>query len=459
MQHLTVHDLISENNRLRALLQQQAEAQRKVEQAVGIERLLIRTLTDNMPELIYAKDAQSRFLFGNMAVADIMGASSPAALIGKSDYDFYAKELADQYFTDEQALLRSGDSLIGHEEPVADAHTGEQRTLLTTKVPLRDHDGVVIGIVGIGRDITDRKLVEVELLNSNSLLIELNKKLSHAQEQLVQSEKMASIGQLAAGVAHEINNPIGYVCSNISALDGYMVKILNILAVHLDAQQFITAPDVVERLNRLRIENDINYVITDCGDLMRETREGISRVRQIVQDLKDFSHADTNLDFHWADLHRGIDSTLNIISNELKYKADVVKEYGDIPPVECIGSQINQVIMNLAVNAAHAIGAERGVITLRTGLDKVHGDKVWIEVADTGCGIAPENVKRIFEPFYTTKPIGQGTGLGLALSYGIVQRHRGQIEVTSVVGQGTVFRVTLPLKHTPVDLQEILPRS
>jgi PAS domain S-box-containing protein len=303
MQHLTVHDLVSENNRLRALLEQQAEAQRKAEQAVGIERLLIRTLTDNMPELIYAKDAQSRFLFGNMAVADIMGASSPAMLIGKSDYDFYAKELADQYFTDEQALLRSGDSLIGHEEPVADAYTGEQRTLLTTKVPLRDHEGMVIGIVGIGRDITDRKLVEAELLNSNSLLIELNKKLSHAQEQLVQSEKMASIGQLAAGVAHEINNPIGYVCSNIGTLDGYMVKIFNILAIYLDAQQFITAPDVVERLDRLRIENDIKYVIADCGDLMRETQEGISRVRQIVQDLKDFSHADTNLDFHWADLH------------------------------------------------------------------------------------------------------------------------------------------------------------
>ena len=415
---------------------------------MGIERLLIRTLTDNMPELIYAKDAQSRFLFGNMAVAHIMGASSPAELIGKSDYDFYAKELADQYFTDEQALLHSGESLIGHEEPVTDAFTGEQRTLLTTKVLLRDHDGLVIGIVGIGRDITDRKLVEAELLNSNSLLIELNKKLSHAQEQLVQSEKMASIGQLAAGIAHEINNPIGYVFSNISALDGYMATVFNILSVYREAQQFITAPEVVERLDRLRMENDISYVVADCGDLMRETKEGISRVRQIVQDLKDFSHADINLDFHWADLHRGIDSTLNIISNEIKYKADVVKEYGDIPSVECMGSQINQVIMNLVVNAAHAMGAERGVITLRTGMDTADSDEVWIEVADTGCGIAPDSVKRIFEPFYTTKPIGQGTGLGLALSYGIVQRHQGRIEVTSVVGKGTVFRVTLPLKHT-----------
>lgn len=448
MQHPTVQDLIAENSRLRALLQDQAEAQRKAEQAMGIERLLIRTLTDNMPELIYAKDAQSRFLFGNMAVANIMGASSPAVLIGKSDYDFYSKELADQYFTDEQALLRSGESLIGHEEPVTDAATGEQRTLLTTKVPLRAHDGMVIGIVGIGRDITDRKLVEAELLNSNSLLTELNKKLSHAQEQLVQSEKMASIGQLAAGIAHEINNPIGYVFSNISALDGYMAIVFNILSVYREAQHFITAPEVVERLNRLRMENDISYVIADCGDLMRETKEGISRVRQIVQDLKDFSHADTNLDFHSADLHRGIDSTLNIISNEIKYKADVVKEYGDIPSVECMGSQINQVIMNLVVNAAHAMGAARGVITLRTGMDEAGGDEVWIEVADTGCGIAPDSVKRIFEPFYTTKPIGQGTGLGLALSYGIVQRHQGRIAVTSVVGKGTVFRVTLPLKHT-----------
>ena len=153
---------------------------------------------------------------------------------------------------------------------------------------------------------------------------------------------------------------------------------------------------------------------------------------------------DAGQEWLWANLAQGIDSTLNIVSNEVKYKAEVVKEYGDIPDVECLLSQVNQVVMNLVVNAAHAIGEERGRITIRTGAE---GDKVWFEVADTGCGIPEASLSRIFDPFYTTKPVGKGTGLGLSLSYGIVQKHNGVIAVTSEVGKGTCFRVTLPIAH------------
>jgi signal transduction histidine kinase len=180
---------------------------------------------------------------------------------------------------------------------------------------------------------------------------------------------------------------------------------------------------------------------------MDESKDGITRVKNIVQNLKDFSHVDASDEWHYADLHSGINSTLNIVNNEIKYKANVVKEYGAIPEVECLLSQLNQVFMNLLVNAAHAI-EERGTITIRTGQK---GDEVWVEVTDTGKGIAPEHLKKIFDPFFTTKPIGKGTGLGLSLSYGIVQKHHGRIEVQSEIGKGTIFRVWLPIKQPQVE--------
>lgn len=194
----------------------------------------------------------------------------------------------------------------------------------------------------------------------------------------------------------------------------------------------------------MREQVELSYLKEDIPALMRESREGIVRVRKIVQDLKDFSRVDENQEWQWANLHQGIDSTLNIVSNEVKYRADVIKEYGDIPDVECLPSQINQVIMNLVVNAAHAMGNERGVITIRSGtLD----ENVWIEVADNGAGIPEENLTRIFDPFFTTKAIGKGTGLGLSLSYGIIQKHGGSIKVASQRGAGTTFRIMWPIHH------------
>jgi signal transduction histidine kinase len=180
---------------------------------------------------------------------------------------------------------------------------------------------------------------------------------------------------------------------------------------------------------------------------MRESKEGISRVRQIVQDLKDFSHVDSLQEWQVVQLHQGIDSTLNVVGSELRYKAEVVKEYGEVPEIECLSSQINQVVMNLVVNAAHAMGdrgGERGRIVIRTG--SADGE-AWFEVADNGSGIPKDVLPRIFDPFFTTKPIGKGTGLGLSLSYGIVQKHGGRITVDSEVGRGTTFRVTLPLRR------------
>ncbi len=270
-----------------------------------------------------------------------------------------------------------------------------------------------------------------------------NQKLKEARNQLLQAEKMASIGQLAAGVAHEINNPVGYVASNLGTLGRYVNELLPLLDAceRLEASLDGAAPELLA-LRALKAKTNLAYLREDLHDLLAESREGLERVKKIVLDLKSFSHVE-EVEWQAADLHQGLESTLNIVWNELKYKAEVVKEYGDLPQIECILPQLNQVFMNLLVNAAHAI-ENHGTITLCTGRE---GKRVWVEVSDTGKGIAPEHIARIFDPFFTTKPVGQGTGLGLSLSYGIVEKHHGQIEVDSTPGKGTRFRVWLPVKQ------------
>ena len=270
----------------------------------------------------------------------------------------------------------------------------------------------------------------------------LIKKLEEAQNQLLQSERMASIGQLAAGVAHEINNPVGFVNSNLSSLQRYVNDMLRLLSTYEQAEDALPAA-VVQEIRQIKADIDVEFLREDVASLLAESLDGLKRVTRIVQDLKDFSHVD-EAERQWADLEAGLESTLRVVWNELKFKAEVIKEFAGIPSIECFPFQLNQVFMNLLVNASHAI-EERGRITLRTGHDD---DCVWVEVQDTGKGIKPENLARIFEPFFTTKPVGQGTGLGLSLSYSIVQKHDGRIEVQSEVGQGTTFKVIL-LKKSP----------
>ncbi|WP_087500557.1 ATP-binding protein [Pseudomonas sp. SID14000] len=264
------------------------------------------------------------------------------------------------------------------------------------------------------------------------------------ESQLVQSEKLASLGQMAAGVAHEINNPIGFVSSNLGTLERYFQQLVATLDAYRQAALMLGPSEIAAPLQRLGEQTDLEFLMEDIPILIKESKDGIGRVAQIVKDLKDFSRVDNNQQWQLANLEQGIDSTLNIVASELKYKADVVKRYQPLPEIECLPSQINQVIMNLVVNAAQAIGPERGTITLGTAHQ---GAWVCIEVTDTGAGIAPENVKKIFDPFFTTKPVGQGTGLGLSLSYGIVKKHGGEITVSSQVGVGTTFRVQLPVRQ------------
>jgi len=311
-----------------------------------------------------------------------------------------------------------------------------------TKV-VRDAAGEIQFFDCVLTDITARKLQEQKLADNLAAQRLLNKRLEEANNQLLQSEKMASIGQLAAGIAHELNNPIGFVHSNLGTLDGYLRDLMDLIDAYDQASRQADVPSERFRaIEQLKEERDIAYVRQDIGQLLAESRDGLARVRKIVQDLKNFSRVGEQ-EWQIADLHQGLDSTLNIVWNELKYKCKVNKEYGDIPPIHCLISQLNQVFMNLLVNAGHAIET-KGEITIRTAR---HGtDEVMVEIRDTGKGIAPENLTRIFDPFFTTKPVGKGTGLGLSLSYGIVQRHHGRIEVESEVDRGSCFRVILPIQ-------------
>ena len=277
-----------------------------------------------------------------------------------------------------------------------------------------------------------------------ALQVEINER-KLLESQLVQSEKLASLGQLAAGVAHEINNPVGFISSNLSTLDGYFKQLQQMLEAYQQAETLVPAGAQRDALMALRQSLELDFLREDIPVLISESKDGIGRVVQIVKDLKNFSRVDTDQTWQWANLQQGIDSTLNIVASELKYKADVVKQYSPLPEIECLASQLNQVVMNLVVNAAQAMGPERGTITISNG---VEGENVWLEVADNGCGIAPETVQKIFDPFFTTKPVGEGTGLGLSLSYGIVKKHRGDISVSSELGKGTKFRVVLPIRQT-----------
>ena len=294
----------------------------------------------------------------------------------------------------------------------------------------------------------------LELSTLNATLQRVNALLEDAQDQLIESEKLASIGQIAAGVAHEINNPIGFVSSNLGTLESYLQSMFALLAAYIEADR--TAPatltGAMASARTLRKGHDFDFLRGDIVALLAESRDGLVRVKRIVQDMKDFSRSGSEETWETADLNAVLESTLNIVRNEIKHKARIETHYGNLPKVECLPSRLSQVFLNLLVNAGQAINAE-GKITLSTGVD---GVEAWIRVEDTGSGISHENLNRIFDPFFTTKPVGQGTGLGLSVSYSIVRKHGGRIDVASETGRGTQFTVSIPIRHTRTEATQIL---
>jgi len=276
------------------------------------------------------------------------------------------------------------------------------------------------------------------LISKNRELTQAYEELKEAESHMLQQEKMASIGLLAAGVAHEINNPVAFIGSNINTMKKYMLKINNFIAIlEKRLQESGQGAEITESRRALKMD----FIMADINDLINESLDGCERVKKIVMDLKGFSRVDDS-DIQAADINECLDTTINMVWNELKYKVDLKKDYAEnLPLIDCYPQQLNQVFMNLLVNAAHSI-ADRGEIHLKTWAE---ADYLYIKITDTGAGIAPEHLSHIFEPFFTTKKIGEGTGLGLSIVYDIITKnHNGDIEVNSKTGEGTIFIIELP---------------
>jgi signal transduction histidine kinase len=278
-----------------------------------------------------------------------------------------------------------------------------------------------------------------EYLDATKELQRAYKKLQATQAQLIHSEKMTSLGQLVAGVAHELNNPIGFIYGNMKPLTNYINNIIKLIefyqTVHLEQED-------QNKVDYFLKENDFEFLLEDLEDLIADIREGAERAQKIVLDLRNFSRLD-EAEYKEVDIHQGIDSTLNLLVNKYKHRIRLHKNYSEIPLINCYASQLNQVWMNLLVNAAQAID-EEGDVYIRTGLEDEY---VIIEIKDTGKGIPPEVKEKIFDPFFTTKPVGEGTGLGLSITHSIIKKHNGLIEIESEIGKGTTFTVKLPLKR------------
>lgn len=410
-----------------------------------------RSISSSAQDAIIMLDENALINFWNAAAEKIFGYTADEVL-GKDLHTLLAPKRFHEAYTAGFASFRATGqgNAMGKTLELAAIRKGGGEFPMEVSLSAVKSRGKWLAI-GIVRDISERKQAEVQagadmetLSRTNLALTELNSRLKQAQTQLMQSEKMASIGLLAAGVAHEINNPIGYIHSNLGTLEVYVKKFLAVLEEYERIERAM--PDMSEvfaDVAAIRKDQDWDYLKQDVLALLNESHEGVERVTKIVHNLKDFSRIDTEEKWQADDIHHGLDSTLNVIWNELKYTCEVRKEYGTLPLVECMLSQLNQVFLNLLVNAAQAIET-RGTITIRTGHAE---DWIWVEISDTGTGIAPEHIGSIFDPFFTTKPVGKGTGLGLSVSYSIVQKHHGRIEVESMVGKGTVFRVWLPVRQ------------
>jgi signal transduction histidine kinase len=327
--------------------------------------------------------------------------------------------MAEKFFADEQALLKSGKALIDHEEIAYDKTRGMNRVILTSKVPLHDADGNLTGVVGTGFDITDRKA---------------------AEERMASSDRLESIGRLAAGVAHEINTPIQYLSDSVSFIRDGVRELLEYIDALRASMPQPPAPD--DNVEDLRME--MPPALTLVAD-------GLTRNAEIVRSMKDFAHADQS-QMSPVDLNRAIASTLVIARSEYKPVAEVETNFGDVPPVTCHAGQINQVVLNIVVNAAHAIAdkVQRtgavGKITVSTCVENEHAV---IAIGDTGTGIAEAIRARVFDPFFTTKEVGRGSGQGLSIARNvIVKGHGGELDFTTEIGKGSTFYIRLPIAGT-----------
>ena len=446
-----VHRLNKSHNRLLANLECELAERRRVDEALRASELFHHSLVESLPQSILRKDSEGRFTFGNQKFCTALS-TSLEEVIGKTDFDFFPQALAEKYRNDDRQVIETGNVFETIEEHVTPQ--GEKLYVHVIKTPLRDASGMIRGVQGIFWDVTERKRAEEQLVTQNIQLQEMARSehqahadLKQTQSRMVQSEKLASLGQMVAGVAHEINNPVAFVSNNVVVLDRDVGEMRELLTMYGEADDLIKheRPDLLERIDAFRERVDMSYTLENIKGLLVRSRDGLSRIQEIVGHLRLFARLDEG-QVNEADINSGIESTATIIRNVARKKeVQLELDLAELPRITCYAAKINQVIMNLITNAIDA-SPEGATVTVRS---RAEDQGVRVEVADTGCGIEPEDRSRIFDPFFTTKPVGQGTGLGLSISYGIIQDHGGTIEVESTVGQGTCFTIHLPLRPGP----------
>lgn len=407
------------------------------EQALRESQAVLHSVINALPVRVFWKSTALTYLGCNEACAMDAGFSDPREMIGKDDFAMAWREDAEKYRADDLAVIASGESRLLFEESQTTA-AGERLHLLTSKVPLRDAAGAVVGVVGAYYDITPLREAEAQ---KRAL-----------EDQLRQSQKLQAVGQLAAGIAHEINTPSQFVGDSVQFLADSQDGLRQLITAYRETLANLSADALsataAARIADLEAAIDIDFLLDNAPSALGDALDGVARISRIVRAMKEFAHPD-QAEKSPADLNHALETTLTIARNEYKYVADVETEFGELPPVSCHLGDLNQVFLNLLVNAAHAIGdvvgssGTKGIIRVRTLLD---GDWARIEIADTGGGIPEPIRERIFEPFFTTKPVGKGSGQGLAIAHAIVVgKHNGELSFETAVGQGTTFIIRLPL--------------
>ncbi len=431
-------------------------SRQQTEVALKEQSEVLRLILNQMADGVIVADESERFLVFNPAAERMFGTGATPTTSNEwpGRYGLFLPDMTTPFPAEKLPLTRAvrGESSSGVEMFVRHEGEAEGIWVLINGQPLLDDHGQPRGGVIVCREISDRKSAEERLRLQNLRLQEVAERerqaheaLKQAEVQLVQAEKLTALGQVVAGVAHEINNPLAFVNNNVAVLQRDVSSLRDMLRLYQEADPTLAehASELFERLQSTAEGFDLAYTLENLDRLIERTREGLRRIQQIVKDLREFARLDDG-DLQAVDLNLGVHSTVNIIHGQALEKGVAVSiDPHPLPPVTCYPGKINQVLMNLLVNAIDA-SSPGGVVTIRTRIAE-DADGVLIEVEDSGTGIDPRVIDRIFDPFFTTKPIGQGTGLGLSISYGIVKAHGGTIAVDSKPGQGSLFTVTLPL--------------